>query len=115
MTTDQDLQAFLEELTVLQQDFDVKCARLRRLGLAAQDELRRLRDEAEDVNLKVYTEPEAAEVLRMSQDTLARLRESEGLPHFRAGMLVRYTNKHLAEITELLAVRRKKAGRKSSR
>lgn len=71
----------------------------------AEEENRRLRDEAETVNLVVYTEEKAAEVLLMSQDTLARLRASEGLPHFRAGTLVRYTNKHLAEIAELLAVR----------
>jgi hypothetical protein len=113
MTTDEELQSFLEELTALQQDFDAKCARLRSIGLAAQDELRRLRDEAQDVHLKVYTEPEAAEVLRLSSASLARLRESEGLPHFRAGTLVRYTNKHLAEITELLVRRGKgKRGRR---
>lgn len=58
--------------------------------------------------MTVYTEPEAAAALRISQDTLARLRESEGLPHFRAGVLVRYTNKHLAEIVELLGPRRTK-------
>jgi hypothetical protein len=70
---------------------------------AAEEENRRLRDAAETVNLVVYTEPEAAEVLRMSQDTLARLRAELDLPHFRAGMLVRYTNSHLAEITEILS------------
>jgi hypothetical protein len=69
----------------------------------AEEENRRLRDEAQMTNVVVYTEPEAAEVLRMSQDTLARLRESEGLPHFRAGALVRYTNRHVAEITEMLS------------
>lgn len=81
----------------------------------ADEENRRLRDEVETVNLVVYTEEEAAERLRMSQDTLARLRTSEALPHFRAGVLVRYTNKHLAEITEMLAVRRDAGGRKHLR
>lgn len=35
MTADEELQTFLEELTMLQQDFDAKCARLRHLGLGA--------------------------------------------------------------------------------
>lgn len=74
----------------------------------AEEENRRLRDEAQMTNVVVYTEEEEAELLRMSRDTLARLRESEGLPHFRAGTLVRYTNRHLAEITELLKPRRGK-------
>lgn len=71
----------------------------------AEEENRRLRDRAETEDLVVYTEPEAAEKLRVSQDTLARLRESEGLPHFRAGVLVRYTKKQLAESAELLSKR----------
>jgi hypothetical protein len=81
----------------------------------AEEENRRLRGEAQMTHLEVFTETEAAKVLRMSAATLARLRESEHLPHFRAGMLVRYTNRHLAEITELLAARQKIRGRKSSR
>lgn len=81
----------------------------------ADEENRRLRDEAEKTNLVVYTEPEAAEVLRVSQDTLARKREELGLPHFRAGTLVRYTDKQVAEIAELLTVRPEAGGAKKAR
>lgn len=114
MTTDQQLQTFLEGLTELERDFISKCAALRMLGTAAADELRRARFEAQHVNLKVYTEAELAEEMKVGESTLRRYRIEYGAdwPHMRAGDRVLYTNLHLVEITELLDARR---GRREAR
>jgi hypothetical protein len=82
---------------------------------AADEENRHLRDEAVMTHIEVYTEPEAAEKLRMSQDLLSRLRVEEDLPHFRAGVLVRYTNRHVAEIAEMLTKRGRGNKRRAAR
>jgi regulator of replication initiation timing len=80
----------------------------------AADENRRLRYEAERVNLKVYTEEEAAAELKMSEKTLQRHRLShpDAWPCFYSGSLVRYTNVHLVEITEILDRRKERATKK---
>lgn len=79
----------------------------------AADENRRLILESENVRLVVYTEAEAARELKMGESTLRRLRTSHTeWPHFRAGDLVRYTNIHLVEITEILDRRKSESHKK---
>ncbi len=72
----------------------------------AADENRRLRHEAENANLKVYTEAEAAAELKIGETTLRHMRTaSTAFPCWRAGSSVRYTNFHLIEIVEMLDAR----------
>jgi hypothetical protein len=73
----------------------------------AADEVRQLRHEAANYNLTVYTEAEAAEILKIGEGTLRRLRTDSKVswPCFRPGDLVRYTNLHLIMITEILGNR----------
>jgi hypothetical protein len=51
---------------------------------------------------ELFTEEEAAERLRITPRQLADLRRSEGLPHVRLGRDIRYSNKNLSDIIELL-------------
>ena len=117
MTTDQQLQAFLEGLTELERDFLSRCAALRSLGTATADELRRARFEAQHVNLRVFTEAEAAGELKVGESTLRRYRIEAGAdwPHMRVGDRVLYTNLHLVEITGLLDARRGSDGGRRGR
>jgi hypothetical protein len=88
-------------------------ARANGLLLQAADEIRRLRNEAANVNLKIYTEAEAAEFFGIGESTLRRYRTShEAWPHFRFGDLVKYTNFHLVEITEILDRRKERQAKK---
>jgi hypothetical protein len=82
----------------------------------AADENRQLRHEAENVNLKVYTEAEAASELKIGESTLRRLRTgSSEWPCARIGDLVRYSNFHLVEIMELLDRRKERQVKKGKR
>ena len=94
-------------LLELQAELDKTIATARWLLTQAADEHRRLRREAEIVNLKVFTEEEAARELKIGESTLRRLRTSHNeWPCFRPGDLVRYSNLHLVEIIEILDRRR---------
>lgn len=99
-------QTRIAELTRLflekEAELERLCVEMRAALHEADEEARRLRAEAEHFNLEIFTEPEAAARLRMSEDTLSRLRKRKRLPHFREGMLVRYTSAHLVKIVELL-------------
>lgn len=91
----------------LQSEFEQKCAFARHLLMQAEEEIRQLKADAAATHLVNYTEEEAADALRVSLSTLRRLRKDygRGFPHWRAGDLVRFTNFHLVEITELLSGR----------
>jgi hypothetical protein len=79
----------------------------------AADENRQLRHEAENVHLKVYTEEEAAAELKIGESTLRRHRtNATEWPCFRVGDLVRYSNFHLIEITEILDRRNERQPKK---
>jgi excisionase family DNA binding protein len=81
-------------------------ADLRTAIAEAEAEAQELRAAAERFNLEVFTEKEAAERLRVSDDTMARLRVRLGLPHFRVGSQYRYTSAHLVEIIGILEKRK---------
>lgn len=57
--------------------------------------------------LDVYTEDEAAAVLKTDPRMLADMRRRFNLPFFRIGREVRYTGEHLREATALLEVNAK--------
>jgi len=82
------------------------CAGMRVELSRAEEENRRLRAQVENFELVIHTEEEAAAILRMSQDTLQRLRKRKNLPHLREGQLVRYTRAQLVRITQMLEVPR---------
>jgi hypothetical protein len=90
------------EFLELEVQIEQKLSLARHLLIEAADEARRIRAEAERFSLEIFTEEEAVQKLRMSQDTLQRLRKKKNLPHLRAGMLVRYSSQHLVEIVEIL-------------
>jgi uncharacterized protein YigA (DUF484 family) len=92
-------------LLEIQANVERELARARYALIEAADENRRLRQEALRVNLVIYTEKEAADVLKVSEGTLRRKRTSLNLPHMRVGSMVRYSNLHLIEIVELLSRR----------
>lgn len=98
------MEAIKERLFELEQELSRVCSQLRFELSRAEEEKARLIREAEEVSQKltIYTEQEAAQVLRMSQDTLARLRKDKSLPHMREGMLIRYSAQHLHRIVEIL-------------
>ncbi len=104
MTTANKLESAQAVLLEVTATVEQELARARFALIEAADENRRLSSESAHVNLKVYTEEEAAAELKMSAKTLARLRARFGAawPYFREGIKVRYTNTHLIEITQLL-------------
>lgn len=57
--------------------------------------------------LDVYTEEEAAALLKTDARMLADMRRRFNLPFFRVGREVRYTGEHLREATALLEVNKK--------
>jgi excisionase family DNA binding protein len=71
----------------------------------ADEETRRARAEDDKFNIEIFTEEEAAGLLKVSADTLARLRTSHHLPYLRVGVQIRYTHRHLIEIAGLLEQR----------
>lgn len=90
-------------------------ATLGRIGFARErlqaevDEMRRERDA-----LEVFTEAEAAEMLKLgehcregrAEEHLGELRRQLDLPHCKLGTKVRYTREHLREIVAALEVRK---------
>lgn len=72
-----------------------------------RDEIDQLRAERDDV--EIYTEQEAAAMLRVGNgakafETLADLRSRLRLPHVKIGKSVRYTKNHIREICQLLEI-----------
>jgi hypothetical protein len=107
-TIERRIEETQARLLELQAELDKTISTARWLLTEAADEHRRLRADAENVNLKVYTEEEAAVELKIGKTTLRRLRTSHReWPCFRPGDLVRYSNLHLLEIIEILDRRRK--------
>lgn len=96
------IEQITERFSELEQELARVCSQLRYQLTRAEEENDRLRREAESAALVIYTEEEAAGLLRMSLDTLQRLRKKKRLPHLRSGMLVRYSAPHLKRIVEIL-------------
>ena len=71
----------------------------------ADDEIRRLRQEAANANIQIFTEKKVAEVFEVHIETLRRMRRERGFPHMKLGDKVYYTNLQLADIAKLLSVR----------
>jgi hypothetical protein len=57
------------------------------------------------VSVDLMTEPEAADLFRISPRQLASLRRAENLPHIRLGKDIRYSKKNLADIIDFLDTR----------
>lgn len=75
-----------------------------------RDEIDQLRAERDDV--EIYTEQEAATMLRVGSgtkafETLADLRSRLRLPHVKIGKSVRYTKNHIREICQMLEINSK--------
>ena len=88
-------------------------SRLQRLRNRLASEIENLRSEREQ--LEIYTEEEAAEILKIERpQLLADLRRRHDLPHFLAGREPRYTKEHLAEICRRLEVNSRAKGGKAS-
>ncbi|MDQ3652674.1 MAG: helix-turn-helix domain-containing protein [Acidobacteriota bacterium] len=103
--TESQLEATQSEINALQAQVDQACLRLRQLTIRQADELRQAKTQIAKETLQVYTEGEAAKLLRISESGLRKLRNERDLPHFRAGDRVLYANTHLLEIVERLSVR----------
>lgn len=78
-------------------------ARLEWLRLKTQEEFAALRAEA--ARLELYTEAEAAKILKVSERALADLRRAHRLPHCSFGKKPRYTREQLKEICRVLESR----------
>lgn len=63
-------------------------------------------------SLEIYTEREAAALLKLKPAQLATLRRAENLPFVRAGALIRYSKENLAEIVKILTVNSDKKPKK---
>lgn len=107
---EEKIEETLARLAELETEMRASMARARGLLHQAGEEIARLRVEKAQARLTVYTEAEAARELQIGESTLRRLRTSHPgtWPCFRAGDLVRYTNLHLFEITQMLDARPKK-------
>jgi hypothetical protein len=77
--------------------------RLEWLRSKAIAEFRAVRDAAD--KLEVFTEAEAAAVLKVTERALADLRRQHELPHSLFGIQPRYTRQHLKEICRILESR----------
>jgi excisionase family DNA binding protein len=78
-------------------------ARARVMLAAASDAVARAEAEAtRRRELNFYTEDEAAAKMKISKDSLERLRKNHDLPHTRLGALVRYTDEQLIEAARIL-------------
>jgi hypothetical protein len=114
MSTDGKIGDAQARLLAAQSELEQTFTQLRFLLMQAAEEIKAQREQASNTRLENFTEAEAAEVLRISETTLRRLRQADpNFPHWRAGDLVRYTNFDLIEITEILRTR--KGGRKGKR
>lgn len=91
-----------DELAGAREQIELAVTRALQMIGRVEEENRRLRREALNHSLKVFTEVEAAQELRISATTLRTLRAEKRLPHFRAGDRVLYTQEHLVRITQLL-------------
>jgi excisionase family DNA binding protein len=97
------------ELFDLESQLAQKMARARVLFAKGEDLTAHAEAEIRRRDFKVYTEDEAAELLKVSKDTLQRLRQRHALPHTQAGSLIRYTDEQLARAAEILERPRRKA------
>ncbi len=104
-TTESQLEATNSELYSLQAQLEGVALRLRQLTIQAADELRQAKLQIARETLQVYTEGEAAKLLKVSESMLRRLRGEKDLPHMRMGDRVLYANTHLLEIVERLSIR----------
>lgn len=92
------------ELFEMQRQMEVCFVRLRHLAIKSADEARRLRAEARKQTTNYYTEREAAARMKISEDTLGRLRARQLVPYRRLGAkIVSYTDEDLAQIAERFA------------
>jgi hypothetical protein len=102
------IEATQERLLELQSEIELTLSRARALLFQAGEEIRQLRTQVEKDNLKVYTEEEAAAVLKIGKTTLRHLRTATpGFPCWRVGSTVRYANFHLMRIIESLESKRR--------
>lgn len=67
---------------------------------AELENVRKYRDQ-----LDVFTEAEAAAVLKLTETSLAAYRRDNDLPHLRFGSMVRYTRQHLDQIVSFFESR----------
>lgn len=68
---------------------------------AARAEAERIRREREEI--EQFTEPEAAEELKISYSKLQELRVQMKLPHQKFGVAVRYSGEQLRQIQRILS------------
>lgn len=102
MDLDRLIDEARDELTGARECVELAVSRALHILGRVEEEQRRLRREAMQQELKVYTEAEAAKLLKLGHTTLRELRASRGLPHCRAGDRVIYTAEQLERITRML-------------
>lgn len=99
----QKLQAAMVALHRVQAEFEHALADARHAIREAAEEAAGNEAEARSRSAVFYTERELAGALKVSEETLARLRREGQLPHLRLANLVRYTDEHVALIKEKFA------------
>lgn len=97
-TTEEKIEAAQAGLIELESMLGQRVAEARGLLTLAADELRRAKAEAARSHLEYFTEAEFAARLRVSEDTIQRLRLKGEMPHVKLAGCVRYTSEHLAEV-----------------
>lgn len=102
MDVEQVIDTAREELLGAREQVDAALAGAFRTLDRLEEENRRLRRESIERSLQVYTEQEAADVLKVGYSTLRRHRTELNLPHFRLAEHVRYTQEHLVRIAQIL-------------